>query len=77
MVDQLVTGEIVLKKQCTVLVLFYRSSKHCYKVNNKIRSFTGVNSSIDYDGVALVINTLFSTIFGRRLGTEWWYIIKR
>jgi hypothetical protein len=40
------------------------------QVDNKIRSFTGINSSIDYDGVALVINTLFSTIFGRRLGTE-------
>ena len=39
------------------------------RVDNKIRSFTGVNSSIDYDGVALIINTLFSTIFGRRLGT--------
>ena len=40
------------------------------RVDNKIRSFTGINSSIDYDGVALIINTLFSTIFGRRLGTE-------
>ena len=40
------------------------------QVDNKIRSFTGVNSSVDYDGVALIINTLFSTIFGRRLGTE-------
>ncbi len=40
------------------------------QVNNRIRSFTGINSSIDYDGVALIINTLFSTIFGRRLGTE-------
>ena len=40
------------------------------QVNNRIRSFTGVNSSVDYDGIALVINTLFSTIFGRRLGTE-------
>ena len=39
------------------------------QVNNRIRSFTGINSSIDYDGIALVINTLFSTIFGRRLGT--------
>ena len=39
------------------------------RVDNKIRSFTGINSSIDYDGVALIINTLFSTIFGRRLGT--------
>jgi len=40
------------------------------QVNNRIRSFTGVNTSIDYDGIALVINTLFSTILGRRLGTE-------
>ena len=40
------------------------------RVDNKIRSFTGINSSVDYDGVALIINTLFSTIFGRRLGTE-------
>ena len=40
------------------------------QVNNRIRSFTGVNSSIDYEGIALIINTLFSTIFGRRLGTE-------
>jgi len=40
------------------------------QVNNRIRSFTGINSSVDYDGVALIINTLFSTIFGRRLGTE-------
>ena len=40
------------------------------KLDNQIRSFTGINTSIDYDGVALIINTLFSTIFGRRLGTE-------
>ena len=40
------------------------------QVNNRIRSFVGINSSIDYDGIALVINTLFSTILGRRLGTE-------
>ena len=40
------------------------------QVNNQIRSFTGVNSGLEFDpGVDLVINTLFSTIFGRRLGT--------
>jgi len=40
------------------------------RVNNQIRSFTGVNSGLEFDpGVDLVINTLFSTIFGRRLGT--------
>ena len=40
------------------------------QVNNQIRSFTGVNSGLVFDpGVDLVINTLFSSIFGRRLGT--------
>ena len=39
------------------------------QVSNRIRSITGINSNIDYDGIALIINTLFSTIFGRRLGT--------
>ena len=40
------------------------------QVNNQIRSFTGVNSGLTFDpGVDLVINTLFQTIFGRRLGT--------
>jgi hypothetical protein len=40
------------------------------RVNNQIRSFTGVNSGLEFDpGVDLVINTLFSSIFGRRLGT--------
>ena len=40
------------------------------QVNNQIRSFTGVNSGLVFDpGADLVINTLFSTIFGRRLGT--------
>ena len=40
------------------------------RVNNQIRSFTGANSGLVFDpGVDLVINTLFSTIFGRRLGT--------
>ena len=41
------------------------------QVNNQIRSFTGVNSGLTFDpGIDLVINTLFSTIFGRRLGTN-------
>jgi len=40
------------------------------QINNKIRSFTGINSGLVFDpGADLVINTLFSTIFGRRLGT--------
>ena len=40
------------------------------QVDNRIRSFTGVNSGLVFDpGADLVINTLFSTIFGRRLGT--------
>ena len=40
------------------------------KVNNQIRSFTGVNSGLEFDpGIDLVINTLFTSIFGRRLGT--------
>ena len=39
------------------------------QVSAQIRSITGVNTGIDYEGVALIINTLFSTIFGRRLGT--------
>ena len=40
------------------------------QVNNQIRSFTGVNSGLVFDpGIDLVINTLFSSIFGRRLGT--------
>jgi len=40
------------------------------QVNNQIRSFTGVNSGLEFDpGIDLVINTLFTSIFGRRLGT--------
>ena len=39
------------------------------QVNARLRSFTTVNSGIDFDGVQLILNTLFSTIFGRRLGT--------
>src|SRR5210317_180640 len=38
-------------------------------VSAQIQSITGVNTGIDYEGIALIINTLFSTIFGRRLGT--------
>jgi len=40
------------------------------QVNAQLRSFTTVNSGLDFEGVQLVLNTLFSTIFGRRLGTE-------
>ena len=36
------------------------------QVNARLRSFTTVNSGIDFDGVQLILNTLFSTIFGRR-----------
>src|SRR6056300_99204 len=39
------------------------------QVSAQLRSFTTTNSGIDFDGVQLVLNTLFSTIFGRRLGT--------
>ena len=39
------------------------------QVNARLRSFTTVNSGIDFEGVQLILNTLFSTIFGRRLGT--------
>src|SRR5210317_635466 len=40
------------------------------QVSAQIQSVTGINSGIDYEAPALIINTLFSTIFGRRLGTE-------
>ncbi len=39
------------------------------QVDAQLRSFTTTNSGVSYDGVQLVLNTLFSTIFGRRLGT--------
>ena len=39
------------------------------QVNAQIQSIVGINSGIEYEDIALVINTLFSTIFGRRLGT--------
>jgi hypothetical protein len=38
-------------------------------VSAEIQRTIGVNSGIDYEQVALIVNTLFSTIFGRRLGT--------
>jgi hypothetical protein len=40
------------------------------QVSVQLQSVTGINTGIDYEGVALILNTLFSTIFGRRLGTE-------
>jgi hypothetical protein len=40
------------------------------QVSAQIQSVTGINSGIDYEAPALIIKTLFSTIFGRRLGTE-------
>jgi len=40
------------------------------QVNVQLQNITGLNSSIGYQGPALILNTLFSTIFGRRLGTE-------
>ena len=39
------------------------------QVSAQIQSITGINSGINYEQVALVVKTLFSTIFGRRLGT--------
>ena len=38
-------------------------------VSAEIQRTIGVNSGVDYEQVALIVNTLFSTIFGRRLGT--------
>jgi hypothetical protein len=38
-------------------------------VSAEIQRTIGINSGIDYEQVALIVNTLFSTIFGRRLGT--------
>jgi hypothetical protein len=38
-------------------------------VSAEIQRTIGINSNIDYKQVALIVNTLFSTIFGRRLGT--------
>ena len=39
------------------------------QVDNQLRGVTGINSGVPHDGPAIIINTLFSTIFGRRLGT--------
>ena len=39
------------------------------QVDAKLRAFTTENSGISVEGVLLTLNTLFSTIFGRRLGT--------
>jgi hypothetical protein len=38
-------------------------------VSAEIQRTIGINTGIDYEQVALIVNTLFSTIFGRRLGT--------
>ena len=40
------------------------------QINARIQSITGINSGVVYESVALIINNLFSTIFGRRLGTR-------
>ena len=39
------------------------------RIDAQLRSFTGINSSEFYTQIASILNTLFSTIFGRRLGT--------
>ena len=39
------------------------------RLNAQIQSITGINSGVEYEGIALILNTLFTTIFGRRLGT--------
>jgi len=39
------------------------------QISAQIKNTVGINTGIDYEQVALIINTLFSTIFGRRLGT--------
>jgi len=39
------------------------------QISAQIKQTVGINSGVDYEQVALIINTLFSTIFGRRLGT--------
>src|SRR6056300_687063 len=39
------------------------------QISAQIKNTVGINSGIDYEQVALIVNTLFSTIFGRRLGT--------
>ena len=74
------TGETHLRKQCYSAGFYFTGQVDMVsQVNNRIRSFTGVNSGLTFDlGFDLVINTLFSTIFGRRLGISWWwYNIKK
>src|SRR6056300_218995 len=39
------------------------------QISAQIKRTIGINSGVDYEQVALIVNTLFSTIFGRRLGT--------
>jgi len=39
------------------------------QVDAKLRSFNTINSGVAIEGVQTILNTLFSTIFGRRLGT--------
>jgi hypothetical protein len=39
------------------------------RIDAQLRSFTGLNSSESYTQIASILNTLFSTILGRRLGT--------
>ena len=39
------------------------------QVSAQIKNTVGINSGVNYEQVALIVNTLFSTIFGRRLGT--------
>src|SRR5210317_2179405 len=36
------------------------------QISAQIKNTVGINSGIDYEQVALIVNTLFSTIFGRR-----------
>jgi len=39
------------------------------QVDAQIRGITGINTGIDFEQVAIAVKALFSTIFGRRLGT--------
>jgi hypothetical protein len=39
------------------------------QISAQIKNTVGINSGVNYEQVALIVNTLFSTIFGRRLGT--------
>jgi len=40
------------------------------RIDAQLRSFTGINSSESYTQIASILNTLFTTILGRRLGTN-------